>query len=202
MPTTSPPRSAGSRASQRRVQHRAGGDADRQPLQPGAAAGHGERVALGHPFHRVEPVELEHGGAEAGTDALDVVRPRLVAGEHGALRRLHADHPQSRAARLQRAGDAGQRAAGADAADHHVDRAAGIVQISSAVVARVDLGVGGVVELPRHPGAGRGGDDRLGPGDGAGHAAPRGVSSSSAPMSRSILRRSMLAPSGMTTISR
>ena len=69
---------------------------------------------------------------EVLADALGEVRPGRVAGQHAALR-VGADDPQRRVLRLEVAGDAGDRAAGADRRDEVRDPALGL---------RPDLGAG------------------------------------------------------------
>ena len=68
-------------------------------------------------------VAVEDLGHEAGADPLDLVRARRPAGEHRRGRRLDRDDVDARAALLEHLADAGDRAAGADAADERVDLA-------------------------------------------------------------------------------
>ena len=121
-------------------------------------------LAGGHQF--VDQVQIQHGGTETGADArLDTVRPRLVAGQHGAFRRLHPHHQQARPPRLQRPRDAGQRTASADPGHHRIDRAGGVGPDLLRRGGRMDVRIGRIVELPRHPGARCRRHDRLRLGD-------------------------------------
>ena len=168
-------------------------DADRDALDPGAAAGHGRSRPR---WRRVTTSSMTGGRGSAGTKPAPMpwilCGPGCAAGQHRAVLGLDRDHPDRRLARLQHLADAGDGAAGADAGDDDVDLAVGVVPDLLGGGAAVDLRVGRVLELLR--------DDRVGD---LRRAAPRrgrwrracpsapGVSSSSAPSSCSILRRSI-----------
>ncbi len=70
---------------------------------------------------------------------------------------------------LQHLSGAGDRATGADATDENVDLAVGVFPKLDGGGPPVDLRVGRVLELLRHPGVRRFGDDLLGSAHGAGH---------------------------------
>src|SRR3546814_8785906 len=96
---------------------------DEQPLLAGDAAGHGEADGVADRDDLVD-----HGGVvgrrpEVLADALDEVWPAGAAGVDGALG-VRADGLDRGVALLQVAADAGDRAAGADAA-HEVGDAIG-----------------------------------------------------------------------------
>ena len=141
-------------------------------------------------------------GTKPRADALDLVRPGRAAGQHRRGGRLDGDHPHGWLARLQHLADAGDGAAGADAGDHRVHRArrcrsrsprrwrrggsAGLAGFSNCC---------GITE----PGISSSSSRALA----TAPAMPRsaGVSSSLAPSSSSILRRSSDMLSGITRIS-
>ena len=179
----------------------AGGDADRQTFDPGAAASHVEGVIIADLDHLVDHLTVEDGGHEAAADPLDLVRSGRAAGEHRRGRRLDRDHPHRWFALLQHLADAGERAAGADAGDHGVDRPGGVVPDLLGGRYAMDQRIGRVLELLRHDRAGDFVEQCRGRVATA-PAMPRspGVSSSRAPSSFSILRRSSDMLSGMTRI--
>src|SRR5919107_4448082 len=76
-----------------------------------------DRLLVGAGEHLVDDVQVEDLGNEARADALDAVRARAPAGQHGGRRRLDADDERVRVAILERLAHAGDRAAGADARD-------------------------------------------------------------------------------------
>ncbi len=73
-----------------------------------------------------------------------------TAGKDRAVFGFDGDHPEVRVALLQYFGAAGQRAAGPDARDHRVHRAAGVGPDLLGRRARMDFGIRRVVELLRH----------------------------------------------------
>ena len=96
-------------------------------------AGRFHRVFVLNQDHLVDDVDVQHVGNEAGADALNRVPARLE--RLAALRRcvmtglfdrLDGDHLDRRLARLEHFADAGDRAAGADAADDDIDLPVGI----------------------------------------------------------------------------
>jgi hypothetical protein len=122
--------------------------------------------------HRDDAVDqaasvLDQLGDEVGADALDrvgpghrvaaarqaVLGPRLLdaAGEDRRVVGLDDDDPGPRGSRLEHAGDALERAAGAEAGDPVVEPELGeVLQDLDRRRARVDLGVGLVLELAGH----------------------------------------------------
>ena len=93
-----------------------------------------ERVAVRTPDPPVDDGGVERARPEVLADPLDQVRPRLVAGVHGALG-VGADDRHVGLLLLQVAADAGDRAARADARDEDVDRRRPVcAQISGPVV--------------------------------------------------------------------
>ena len=94
-----------------------------------------------------------------------------AAGNDRRQRRLDREDLERRPFLLQHLGAAGDVAAGADAGDQRVERlVAEVGQDFLRGRADMDVDVGRIVELLRHPGAGRRGDDFLGAGDRALHA--------------------------------
>ena len=131
----------------------------------------GDRLALGHPHHLVHQPQFEH--RRAGT------RRRCPGCRAARARRPTA--PRFRPARPAPRCSPGRRGFSARAMPVSVPpvpappttmstRPPVSAQISSAVVAAWMSGLAGLSNWPRHPGARRGGEDRLGAGDGAGHA--------------------------------
>ncbi len=122
----------------------------------------------------VEQLRVEVARDEPRADALDRVRPRLPARNHRRQRRLDREHLHLRPDRLQRLGDAGDVAAGADAGDHRVDRQ--VVEVLEDLARGgldVDGDIGRVVELAGHPAVRRRGDDLVRAFDRRLHAARR-----------------------------
>ena len=113
--------------------------------------------------HFVDHAAIENGRRETGADALDLVRPRLAAGQNRRIFRLDRDHLEARPARLQHLADAGDRAAGADARNDDVDLAMRVVPDFLGGGAAMDVRIGGVLELLGNDRAGRRGDDLLAP---------------------------------------
>ena len=99
---------------------------------------------------------VQHVGDEPGADALDLVRagperllvPQLA--DHRRVDRLDRDDLDRRLAALEHLAAAGDRAAGADAADQDVDLAVGVAPDLLGGRPAVDLRVGRVLELLRH----------------------------------------------------
>ena len=133
--------------------------AGRRPSRPGR-----------HLEDPVEQVGPDDARDEPGADALDRVGGGGAAAQHRREGRLHGEDLELRPARPEDLADAGDVAAGADAGDDVVEA---VGEVAADLLGRgplVDLEVGRVVELHRDPGAGRLGDDLVGPGDRALHA--------------------------------
>ena len=126
--------------------------------------------------------------------------PGRAAGQHRRIFGLDRDNFHTGLARFEHLTDAGHRAAGADARDKDVDSTLSVVPDFLGGRKTVDFRIGWVFELLRKDRSGRRRDDFVGLGDSALHAERRGVSTSSAPSSASILRRSIDIDSGMTRI--
>ena len=127
------------------------------------------RILRGHLDDPVEQLGAHDGGDEPGPDPLDRVRAGGAAGEDRRERGLDGVHLQAGPALLEDLGDAGDVSAGADAGDDVVEA---VGEVGEDLLGRrpaVDLDVGGVLELHRHPPAGRLGDELLRPGDRALH---------------------------------
>jgi hypothetical protein len=145
-------------------------DADQHALLAGGAAGHLLGILGLDGDHAVEHVRVQIVGDEAGGQALDRVRTRLAAGDHRRQGRLDRIDLQLRPFLLQHLPAGGDVAAGADAGDQHVDRAvAEVVQDLLGGGAGMDLDIGRIVELLRHPAARRRFDQLLRAGDRALH---------------------------------
>src|SRR5205823_8189072 len=97
LPCAEPPRER-----QRGDEIRSGGRPREVALLAGGSPSHRERLRLGNRDHLVEVLVAELRWPEADPSALDVVRPRRPAGEHGRLRRLDRDakHPGKRLPQL------------------------------------------------------------------------------------------------------
>ena len=140
---------------QRRPGDRATGNAGEDRLLSCQPAGRGDGVFVGHPDHFIVDLGVQQSGNEPGADALLPVRRRLAAREHRAFGRLDGHDVDARLLLPEEAAGAGDRASGADAGDEDVHLAAGVGPDLRARGAVVDGGIGGVVELARHPGRGR-----------------------------------------------
>ena len=102
------------------------------------------------------------------------LRARRAARQHRAVLGLDRDHPEAGLARLQHRADPGQRAAGADAADHDIDRAAGVAsRFPRRSCGGGSPGLAGFWNCCGMKASGSDLDDLLGPGDGAAHALRR-----------------------------
>src|SRR5207237_258943 len=116
----------------RRVRRRPAANAAQPALLARQLAGHRERVLVGHLHHLVDDADVEHAGDEAGADALNLVPPRLqllalhLLRDHRAGHRLDRDRLETGLALLEDLADAGDGAAGADAADQDVRLAVGV----------------------------------------------------------------------------
>src|SRR6202043_3004654 len=106
---------------------RARGDADRNAVEPGDFACRLERRLVADADDLVDQRLVEDAGNETGADALDLVRAGRAAREDGTVLGLDRDHPEAGLALLEHAAEPGERAAGADAADHHIDLAVGVL---------------------------------------------------------------------------
>src|SRR5690606_1121202 len=95
----------------------------------------------------VVDLRVEHPGYEARSEPLLLVRTGAASREHRALGRLDSDDCDRRLLLAQVTSGAGDRAAGADSGDEHVDAAGGVFPDLRSGRAVVNLGVGGVVEL-------------------------------------------------------
>ncbi len=94
---------------------------------------------------------------------------RRAARQHGAVLRFDGDHLEFGLARLDHRADAGQCAAGADAAHHNIDFASRIPPDLFRRGAAVDLGICRVLELLGDEGIGQRIGDFFGFGDGPAH---------------------------------
>mmetsp|Transcript_23762 Transcript_23762/g.74785 ORF Transcript_23762/g.74785 Transcript_23762/m.74785 type:complete len:329 (-) Transcript_23762:213-1199(-) len=146
-------------------------DAAEDALLLGETAGHLDGL-LGRHLHDL----IDEGGVsvarhEAGADALDLVRAGLAAGEHGGLSGLDGHDEEVRVHGLEELGGAGERAAGADAAEEDVNLAVSLLPDLRARGLAVHLRVVRVVELLQHVGlVAERGEDVLGLLHGAAHA--------------------------------
>jgi len=174
----------------------AGGQADEQPVERGGPAGEVDGGVDVDVDDLVVDAGVEGLGNEVGADALDLVRTGLAAVEDRGLLGLDADECDLGLALLEGAADAGDRAARADRRDDDVDRAVGVRQISSAVVAAWMAGLASLANWrARMP-------PRSATICSAFSTAPRmpsgpGVRTSSAPKARRRALRSALIVSGM-----
>ena len=125
---------------------------------------------VGHLLDLVDHRAVEDVGHEARADALDGMRRMLAAGQYRARLRLDGDDLEAGQARLQRLADAGDRAASADACDEDVELAPGVTPDLLGGRARMDRGIGRVLELLRNEAVGNLPLQLLGARDGAGHA--------------------------------
>jgi hypothetical protein len=177
-------------------------DADRDAFEPRDEAGIFEGLVVRDLHDLVIDRRIEDRRHETGADALDLVRAGIAAGQDRAVGRLDRDDLETGLPGLQHLADAGDRAAGADAGDEDVDLSVVSFQISSAVVWRWISGLAGFSNCW----------GMIAPGWSAASSSalaiapfmPFGpsVSTSSAPSSASILRRSSDMVSGMVRMRR
>ena len=151
---------AGAAVAQGRGQQGAGGGAAHDAFLAQQFPGGGEALGVGHGVGLAHPGEVADGGDEILADAfhqpgaglLDVAVGHVV-GQHGAGRiGQHHLHPGRFLA--EEAGQAGEGAAAADAADHGVDAAFQLGPQFRPGAGLVGLGIVGVAELVHIPGAG------------------------------------------------
>ena len=154
------------------------GDADQETFLLSQAKCHGDRLLIGDLLDLVDHRQVEVLGNEACTDALDLVGPWLDRFAIHGLRDHRAvgwfdrnGFNRLSSLVLDVAGDAGDRAAGADAGHEDINGAVAVAPDFRAGGLFVNLGVRWVVELTGHEifrGIALG--DLLGFGDGARHA--------------------------------
>ncbi|EPY36761.1 transcriptional regulator [Strigomonas culicis] len=159
---------------QRRVDVGAAREAAEDAVRAGQLLRGVYRVVALHGDDLVHDLAVEHGGHEAGADALDLVGPRLAAGEHRRLRRLHRDAEHRRLLLLQVVRNAGERAARADAGHDGVHLALRLTPDLGAGRLLVDEGIVLGAELIRQDRVRVCGHDLVRHGDGALHAEGRG----------------------------
>jgi len=154
---------------QGRVENGAGAGAGEEAFLGGEGADGGEGVAVGDHEDFVADGAIEGVGDERDADAFDFVGAGLASLQDRALG-FDGDGEDAGILLLEEAGDAGERAAGADAGDEGVDASVELLPefLSGGVV--VELRVGGVVELEGGPNVGVGFGESEGAADGAGHA--------------------------------
>src|SRR6185437_2129283 len=83
-------------------------------------------VVVAHPDHLVVDLRVQVAGNESGADSLLLVRRRLAAREHRALRRLDGHDVDARLPLAEEAPGAGDRAPRADARDEDLHLAIGV----------------------------------------------------------------------------
>ena len=138
-----------------RVERRARADADQHAFLAGGAAAISLASAGSTWIDAVEAAGVHDRRDEAGADALDRVRAGLAARQDRRQGRLDREHLEARPFRLEDLGAGGDVAAGADAGDQQVDRR--VAEIGEDLLgggAAVDLEVGRILELLRHPAVG------------------------------------------------
>ena len=151
-------------------------DSAHQSFPLGHLAGGLYRVLVVDLHHLVDHVEVENVGDEARSDSLDRMPawPDRLAGEllgdHRAIGRLDRHDLDPGLAALERLTDAGDRAAGADAADEDVHLAFGVLPDLKRRGATMDLRVGRVLELLGHKVLAAGAGDVFGMANGTRHA--------------------------------
>ena len=116
----------------------------------------------------------QNAGNEAAADALDLMRRRLSAGQHGTVGGFDGHGFERWLLRFDVLADSGDGAAGAHAGDQDVGAAIGIVPDLRAGGFEVNLGIGRIVELLQHVAVGSIGQNLFGFDNGAGHAARTG----------------------------
>lgn len=90
------------------------------------------------------------------------MRPRLAAGQHRAVLRLHRDDLQPGLARLEHFRTTGHRTAGTHPGNDHINLAVGVVPDFLGGGLAVDRRIGRILELLQHFGIGIGGQNFLG----------------------------------------
>jgi len=148
----------------------AGADADGDAVELDDLLGDRAGLVFLHLDDLVDDLGVEHGGDEAGADALELVRAGGTAGEDGRTGGLDGDDLHAGLAGLQHLADAGDGAAGADAGNHEVNLTVGVVPDFLGGRLAVDLGIVGVGELLEDDAVGDLLVKFLGLGDGALHA--------------------------------
>eukprot|EP00754_Rhynchopus_humris_P046874 Rhum_TRINITY_DN639_c0_g1::Rhum_TRINITY_DN639_c0_g1_i1::g.2043::m.2043 len=127
-----------------------GTDPGKNALLLGHPPGHVECLVVLNLLDAVQQRHVKRVGDEAGTDALDLVRARRPAGDDRRVRGLHSEGLEVRVDAADEAGDARDRASGADARNDGVDVVLRVLPDLRARRALVDCGVRGVRELRRH----------------------------------------------------
>src|SRR5579885_1119196 len=125
------------------------GDTDRHALEPRHLSRGLDRGVVADADDLVDELGVEDRRNESSADALDLVRARRAAREHGAVLGLDRDHAHRGLARLQYGAYARESAPRTDATHDDIDRAAGVFPDLLGRGAAVDLGIGGVLELLR-----------------------------------------------------
>ncbi len=165
-PSIPGPRADLDRSSERR----AGGNADRDAFDARDQARIVEGCLVADGDHFVDDAPVENRRHETCADALDLVRAGLAARKHRRVLRLDRNHLEVRIAALENLADTRDRAARADAGDHDVHVALGVVPDLLRGRAAVDIRVVRIFELLRDDRAGGRCDDLLRLGDRPFHA--------------------------------